>query len=673
MSKKLLTCCVAIFATVTVTSAVFAETGKSVDDWISKIKENPNGLSSNDKMLAMLERGAQPMYRYMKMMSAARIDRKANGKDHLYYQAFMEGRGRVIQEKWLNGEKLSAEELKYIWVVKVNFAEKMNYFHAFAGRKSVWFKDAYKGVMTEDEMNQTLDKYKDIYDKWGEEGKEVLRKGYRGEKLTSSDIEKLRNYRLWTWLYHWRDYGVSVYGKKPIEYPHTTNMSTPFEYGVKIEEFNLRRFDDVLKSPSFNAMESGLDFADGAKPSGILFLLKMIQSYKNHGDLNKIDVRSLMREFDDKKTNEQYYKLSNYIGKKIVVLVCIDVIDPIGHRMIAPLEVLHQAYKKDVEIIFVQCFYHDYNTRMTLFGTDVPEHPRNYADSARMIQNALMITPNVSYKFAVDDVGQSCANAIQSLGGGQECVIIDKNGKVASKVNFRSQLIPDGKEYGQSWYWDEMQWQNLVEMELQRLLKNDGKITNSGSVVAELKKDALLKANDIKTYKDENQQCGYRRWESGSGAGQVMWVIGEITEKNSNKKLITVKMPPFNKSKYLGYLSSINAEGKINERSSCIWRAWRDKNLSIMNKWVNGTDADRTYVFKLSDEVEIYLNGKLTTYSELKVGETIGVKYGVTMEMVVDADSPHFDDKHYIPAYTHKTARGFTYTKPEQVRLSRLP
>ncbi|MCK5344756.1 MAG: hypothetical protein KAR20_15185 [Candidatus Heimdallarchaeota archaeon] len=84
---------------------------------------------------------------------------------------------------------------------------------------------------------------------------------------------------------------------------------------------------------------------------------------------------------------------------------------------------------------------------------------------------------------------------------------------------------------------------------------------------------------------------------------------------------MTVKMPGNLSSKMKGYFFWKEA----GERASLI-----DKTrltVPIVGKWVEGSDAERTYRFVIDDAVDIFINGEPANSEKFRIGDKAAVEF----------------------------------------------
>ena len=109
---------------------------------------------------------------------------------------------------------------------------------------------------------------------------------------------------------------------------------------------------------------------------------------------------------------------------------------------------------------------------------------------------------------------------------------------------------------------------------------------------------------------------------SPAGKNTDIWFCGNIKGIDTANQIITVFMPKPDPKKFRGYQYWKSAANKGN--------AWiegdeAEQTLPIVTKWVEGGDDERTFRFKIDASVGLFLNGREKPFSDLKVGDCVGV------------------------------------------------
>ena len=204
--------------------------------------------------------------------------------------------------------------------------------------------------------------------------------------------------------------------------------------------------------------------------------------------------------------------------------------------------------------------------------------------------------------------------------------VIDINGNIAfpSRYNYldgkfvNCYKTRNGKTKGKWWFtlesWNLRQSLSLDGM-IADLLKNEG-VYNKKYLLEKFPPKYLKKA----PYgKDRNE-----RWEKrgvkpqGKEANVSLWMYGVIKSINDNQS-ITVVVPTQNIDDYPGVKYWQDPKAKLSGRPENV--------LPIVKEWINGTEENRTYIFKTDETTDVFLNGIEKDAAVLKVGDKVGVHY----------------------------------------------
>ena len=605
-------------------------TAKSPAEWLEIIRSAPEGPSSNDHELARLELGT--------MMIADRWKQESMTEEQLdtfkKIQAFMNGRGKIILDKWLANKPLAPEEKKYFWVVKAIYMAEGK-----RGLSRLSERAVCKPETPAQRYTYTASRL----------GWELLAKGYRGESLTAEDIEGLREFHMWCCMKH---------GRLPF-LPYCVGLSrtTRYRAGDDFPDFKFKTLESALADPDYSdAGPPEPDYTGCLKPKGIKRFLVMFQGYalRKHaaGDEWCYPISALPGFAVGKKG---YIQLSSFRGKKPVVLISTDLKDVYCRRWLACLEPLYQAYKDKVEFLIVNVAFDDWWYLTTPFGTKVDSYYLTYKESARAAKEGYMRKPNVSVPCVLDDNASSFRNTLATAGGGGDFVILDINGKVVYEnpgERWPGFGVPGRHSHG------EILWLNELETELQALLRNGGQFDTNRpeDYQNEIIKEIINQRAKTGTYWVE-----YKKWPSGQWTSPV-WVCGKITAVDKKKQSITVSVVT-DQDGMFGYKFIREAGEKIK------LNAWTEKNMEVVSRWVEGDEKDRTYVFRIDDSVELFLNGVAAKFDDFRVGDRVGVRYGYLPDELKEPGRA--DAKNFKPAKIEKTEKGYTKVKPEHLRASR--
>jgi len=616
------------------------EVWRTPAEWLEVIRANPEGPSATDPELADLELGALMIADNWKLegMTPEQLVTFSN------INAFVAEPGKAIREKWLSGAALDLEEEKYIWIVKTLYMAEGK-----KGLRKLSERAVSKPKTPSEHYTFTASRL----------GWEILAKGYRGEQLTEADITALREFHLWTSTKH---------GRLPF-LPYCVGMSrtTRYRAGDEFPDFKFKTFESVVSAPGYS--DTGApepDYTACLKPKGIERYLLMFQGYEiqKHvaGDEWCYSKAALPGFLESDAGTVQ---LSSFRGKKPVVLISSDLKDVYCRRWFPTLETLYQAYKDEVEFFIVNVAFDDWWFLTTQYGARIDSYYSTYLESARSAKDAYLWKPNVSVPCLLDDSASSFRNALATAAGGGNFVILDMDGRVAYENP--GERWPGFGETGRDCH-DESFWLNELETELQILLGNRGRYSRNRP------KDYQNEVSEmrLKLYEQTGRHwLKYKNWPSGRYTSPI-WFCGKISSVDSENRTVTavVLVDPDAMPGYRFHQEELRKK-EAGEPTTFEPNQWAAKNSEVLDRWVNGSEADRTYVFEIEEDVELFLNGKAADFADLQVGDQVGVRYGYLPDTLKDPENP--DSKNFKAADIRKTPEGFTRVMPEQVRISRLP
>jgi hypothetical protein len=117
-------------------------------------------------------------------------------------------------------------------------------------------------------------------------------------------------------------------------------------------------------------------------------------------------------------------------------------------------------------------------------------------------------------------------------------------------------------------------------------------------------------------YDDSLRIYHINRYEKDS-----IWFCGVIREIDLEERIVTVIMPQDLTREMKGYFFWKEAE----DRATLVDRTL--ETVPIVGKWVEGSEAQRTYRFVVDIAVDLFLNGQRSRLDELHVGDRAAVEY----------------------------------------------
>jgi len=607
--------------------------GKSARQWLVQIQAEAKAAKPDPEM-EQLQWGAV-MHFYKKWKPSAEQKPAWDA-----FEKFMKEQGESILEKIMDGKELTPEEAGFEWILRGVIISR-------GGARHLPNTFEIHGRNPTAVNKYQRFRFTSIY-----LGRMALKKGFSGLPLNEDDIAALREYNISL---------ANTHGHAEVM-PYNFGLSRTIHRraGESFPNFYIKRFDAVIGDPSFS--DTGGDtwsWTERLKPIGIERLLQIIDGFgsvtdkKGHLAVVPKAAQNGWAKDDDKS----FIRLSDFYGKKPVVLFLSDTKDVFCVRWFPAMEAVHKAYRGQVDFYIINTAFDDWWTKRTFFGVDVDSYYGDYTSRANILKWSYMKYPNVSVPGLLDNDASSLRNAFSTSGGGGDFVILDTDGKVAYQS-------PKGKFYGSDCH-DEEYWLNDLEFELRALLTNGGKYDKSRGwgYMNDIRKEMFQRTKDgIKLESGKTiHWLPYRRWPSGKSSGAI-WFTGTITKMDSETHQIQVKIE-MNPEDMIGYRFN-KAAGEKAALSE-----WAKKNMEILEKWLNGTEADKTYVFDIDDSVPLFLNAMEANAGQFRVGDYIAGRYGFMPDVVKDPKNP--DSKNFNPPKITKTPEGFTRVKPEHLRVSR--
>jgi len=555
------------------------------------------------------------------------------------FEEFMTDKGERILDKIINGIELTGEEKPYEWIMRGYALSKAN--------KNRQLPNTY-------EIFGYCPDPQDVYERYAFTsiylGRMTLKKAYSGFPLTEKDINALREYNIFLCNRHGHAEHL----------PHYFGMSrtTHYRAGELFPDFFIKRFDSVVNDPGFSDLGGAeWSWTERLKPIGMERMLQSIQGFsseRNRAGNIVVNPRAAEDNWAD-QDDKSFIRLSDFQGKKPIVIFLSDAKDVFCLRWFPAMETVYQAYKDRVEFLFINTSFDDWWSQETFYGKKVDSYYGDYNSSANILKLSYMRYPNVTVPGLLDNEASSIRDAFASSGGGGEFIILDKDGKVAYQNPF-------GKLYGDDCH-DEQYWLNDLEYEIRELLMNRGKYDSDrgwyykNEIRAEMV-HRTLEGIDFKGRKIHYFE--YKQWPSGKLVLPI-WFTGEIVKIDYKKMQLTVLVEADPAKMYgFNYNKNLKGEAKLDP--------WAAKNMEILEKWVNGSEAERTLVFDIDDSVELFLNALPAEMNQYRVGDFIAGRYGFMPDTFKDPNNP--DSKGITPPEITITSEGYTRVRPEHIRVS---
>jgi hypothetical protein len=430
---------VAIFATTIVSSAIFAEDGKTAKEWITILTEKAFSPEQIDRG-SIDYRITIGAYLAGTKFCGSQATKNQDSEEHwencyLEFRIFMsEGGGRVLFNEWLKDKSRDVANGKYHYIFNLLYLGESDLIKA---RRSSQKKNGelprLKYAYTLNFSPELEEKCLQYRDDITERGISSMKKGYSGKLLTEQDVEDMRLYRMYcgttcmTGKYMPSDKYIKMHKDSVPENEHA-KWNMPFKYGEKAPDFKLLRLEPVLKWATYtDVMDDDLEQHTNLGPDSVLEFLWIIDKHK------PVKTESgEFRVFPDTMTTDQgkeddYLHLAQYHGKKAVYILFSEPSDYAGPQQLPQMETLYQAYKDKVEFIYIAHTIRDWPHTLN--------HVWNQEERARRTKALALRYPAVSFPWVLEDLGQTAESAYSrgyTYFLQQRSVLMDIDGRVVS-------------------------------------------------------------------------------------------------------------------------------------------------------------------------------------------------------------------------------------------------
>ena len=304
-------------------------------------------------------------------------------------------------------------------------------------------------------------------------GETAMKKGYRGETLTSNDWEDLKVYRL-------QD-DIQNVGTENLPYmlnmTYAPNQSGAklFDIGMASPKFRLPKLETVLKRANYN---NGVrvDPAYAFYERGTNRYGKLFSGYTTN-NAAPYDVTHGEVIIPPGETSNDFVEIGVARDKPMVVIP-VQLSDGYWFNFNAHDVIpIYNAYKDVADFYFIHLQYHDVSAALTeFFGDNAGKwvtvmDMETSEELAAEAKNVWMRYPWFAVPTIVDVEGSIARNAFVTQGGDSLYFIIDKNGKIAydGKMYINNNYKPYAEDFSGG-----TAWANLMERELLKVLDNNG-------------------------------------------------------------------------------------------------------------------------------------------------------------------------------------------------------
>ncbi len=350
---------------------------------------------------------------------------------------------------WTNGT-LSASDQQYIRIIQADYLYRAQ-FNRY-GNVNPTHCEAYFSAVTA-------------------AGEAAMKKGIRGESLTTNDWENLKVFRIQDDVQNIGTHNL------PYKLDMTFQPGSPkqFAIGDQAPTIRLPKLETVLTRSNYTdgvRVDPAYAFYDrGTNRYATLF-----QGYTTNG-ASPYEVKALEAPIPSGETTNDFVEIGIAREKPMVLIPC-QFSDAYWLEYLAhDLSPIYNAYKEVADFFFINLEYHDVSAGLEeYFGTNAGQKicvmdMETSEELAAEAKNQWMTTPWVSVPTLVDTDSSLARNEFATEGGDAYYLIVDVNGKVAydGKYHILKSYKPYAKDFSGG-----TAWANLMERELLKVLENNG-------------------------------------------------------------------------------------------------------------------------------------------------------------------------------------------------------
>jgi len=581
----------AIFAIVSISSA--AE--QSISNWIVQVTNAGEPEHSNDFIEIMNGCAVENTYRNNAKTQSKLTAQQWNDLG-LYRNWLTNGGGNELVDKWATNGVLTETEKEYLYIIKSAYM--------YRG----WTPEmGNPRNPPEGATNEHIYLTNVIHI-----GELAFEKGYEHRVLDDNDITNLRNYAI---FFAMRATGVH---RLPFEFDLTRHY-TDFTGGENSIDFKLPVLESILDLPSCTNNVYGQDRAGFLKQTGVLKMLDFLDGYNTNGAGDVICNPPV--EYSG-LSNSDYKVLSDYAtNQRPVVLIFAYPPDVWMKILPGGLQPIFQAYKNEVDFLFVNINYHDTYASIqpdfygTLGSLSVC-HPRTIEQRAQLGKHIYMKYPNFTVPMVLDDIPSTTRNKYFAQGGDAHFVILDKNGKVDYSSPYRWNAWTDAN------YTDTLMWFNDMEIEINRMRSNNFEAEtgrNFGGMSRRLK-DFRFATRPAFT------NVVAPKYGGGGPENKYTWLTGRIVKIDGTNVTVSVELPNSSEMKGLNFIEE--------DEPSLNFDTITTENLASVREWIARENSSTNYLFQTGADVPLFINGDEANPEDFKVGYFVGVWYDLTLDPI---------------------------------------
>jgi len=424
------------------------------------------------------------------------------------YQAWLNGQGLILMNKFRLGETFNDDEMPYWRLARASYIWKsQRMYERF---------DQGDETLNEEE----LEAYEFAALLW-EEGAELMKRGYLGARFSDDEIERLWEYRVICEIriccptpYRPFDFGLHCFGEE----------KGPFYIGKQVPDISWMKMEAAMESPFYTDVPTH-DLYAVIKPGAVDEFFRYFRGYSR---VTSPEGREYVEGIFPQSVpgDGRYVRISDFSGKKPVVLFIASSMDTFWGNAVMEAEAIYRAYQGRVEVIWVNISIWDflirskatYNYFKPYVGVELPGHEANHEERARTAKKVYMTYPQLTLPCVLDQDSEQTANYFKSHGGAGETVLIDVDGTIAWHSTYGWGHWFENRPPGRS---EEIAWANAVEKEIHKLLENNGKYDpDHEQLITPADEAANLRPPEIKS---------------------MYMMNGPITDIDRQNRIITVK------------------------------------------------------------------------------------------------------------------------------------
>jgi hypothetical protein len=440
-------------------------------------------------------------------------------------------------------------------------------------------------------------------------GRGALRKGYRGGKLTAADVDALRDYAMFV------DARCTGNGVLPCHLGLTRSRYGGKGFRVPGEaapDFALARMEAFLDTPAYRDTNPR-DPVDILTPLAVKEFLQIMCGFELR------DGKVAAKPYEIAPGREKHYvRLSDYRGKKPVLIVFMNATDPWAwHGKIAPMfEPFQQALGERAAVHFICTTIHD--TRMPsmdFIGLQPRRtsyvHETAMEHRARICKMFHMGWPACTTDYLLDDLAQHVRNEWMDQGGGAYIVLVDAAGRIAY-ADYHRDIPPHWGPKAVNFPYEFLTIRmNHLESRLASFFASGGRY-------------------------DRKIETDYPRWrlpaqrERASIAERIrhtVWMPAKVAAVGPAGRRVTVErtLPPRRRMKGVRFWDEAGTKAAAFDPAV-------KTRLETVRAWLADPRDKPTYELVIDDATDVFVNGWPKPPAELRPGDRLGVYYAARQD-----------------------------------------